>query len=137
MKKLLCVLLLVGFSFMAFGCSNSQVEENEWLKKSFAEAQAENKKLQDEINELKAELRIAQNGKGNKIQSSDLQFILECYGEVCYELEKTADEIGALAEELEYADTQAQIDSVRMALDALQNDIYDTADEYGNIYSQY
>ena len=137
MKKFLYALLLISFSFMTFGCTNSQAEENEWLKTRVNELQAENEKLKKETNELKAELRVAQNGKGSKTQSSDFQFILECYGEVCSRLERTAEEIGSLAEDLEYADTQSKRDDVRMELYALQDTVYDWADEYGNIYSNY
>ena len=56
---------------------------------------------------------------------------------MCYELEKTADEIGSIVEELGYADTQAKKENVIQELYALQDAVYKASDEYGDIYSHF
>ena len=49
MKKTLCALLLISLSFMAFGCNNSQAEENEWLKNRVSVLEEENTMLKETI----------------------------------------------------------------------------------------
>lgn len=134
MKKFLCVLLLISFSFMFFGCTNSQTEENEWLKNKVSGLEKENAELEAEIARLKSASYTPQNTTSN---NDDFQYLLECYGEVCYELEKTADEIGSIVEELGYADTQTKRENVIQELYALQDAVYKASDEYGDIYSHF